>query len=64
MEDEMYPDCVKRQWALDCSIAANRGGTRIDKILRDAKKYYGFLCPENGQVVSLDKVASKNDTKI
>lgn len=57
------PDEVLRQWALDTSVAAHRKGTRADTILRDAKKYYGFLLPQNGSVVSIPTYKEECPTK-
>lgn len=45
-----------RQWILDSAISANKKGTKADKILKDAEKFYGFIFPENGKVKVL-----KND---
>ena len=45
MED--HRDYNVRQWVLDSSINSNKKGAPTEKILDDARKYYGFLFPNN-----------------
>ena len=45
-----HPDYQIRSWVLDCAVEANKRGTKHEKILSDAKAFYGFLFPENGKV--------------
>ena len=57
------PDEVLRQWALDTSVNLYKKGTGVDRVIKDAERFYGFLQPRNGSVEVL-KTATKNDTKM
>lgn len=52
-----------RQWTLDSAINLNKKGTSADKVLDDAKKFYGYLFPDNGKVAIIPDSKSKSDKK-
>lgn len=54
-------DYQVRQWILDSAISANRKGASATKIVSDAKKFYGFVFPENGKVVSVASDSNKRE---
>lgn len=53
MSDKKIGDHFEYQirfWTLDSAIALNKKGAKPDKIIKDAKVFYGYLFPENGKV--------------
>ena len=54
--DRQEPDYVHRSWALGHAIEANKKGTKPERIINDARKYYRFMFPENGKVKKVNNV--------
>ena len=52
---EEIPDEQLRSWCLSDAITMNKKGTKAEKILKDAKMFYGFLKPKNGEVKQIHK---------
>ncbi len=44
-----------RQWTIDSAVASNKKGCGAEKIINDAKKFYGYLFPENGKIEEIKK---------
>jgi hypothetical protein len=42
-----------RQWVLDSAINTNKKGAKAEKIISDARKFYGFVFPSNGKIETI-----------